>query len=194
MRILIYTGYRTGSTSLGEWLSTELNLTYHHEPFNKLNAASQKNYKNFSIEKSNDCIIKISPIDGFNFELLKSLFDKVIILYRENTIEQAESMIWANQKKIYHHEYSYNILTYAHYTITSAWQKSHSDEINYRKAELEKENILLKNLDGFILTYEELYYSNEGIEKIENYIGFTSKSKFNKVNKLRNGELKKPLL
>jgi hypothetical protein len=194
MRILIYTGYRTGSTSLGEWLSAELNLLYHHEPFNKLNKASQKNYKNFSIENSKNCIIKISPIDGFDFELLKPLFDKIIILYRENTLEQSESMIWANQKKIYHHEYSYNILTYAHYTITKDWQEKYSDEINYRKSELDKENILLKNLDAFRLTYEELYYSDDGIKKIENYIGFTSKSKFNKVNKLRNGELKKPLI
>lgn len=193
MRILLYTGYRTGSLSLGEWLACELNFKYYHEPFNKLNKNALEQYKNFSIENSKDCIIKISPHDGFDFEKLKTLFDKIIILYRENTLEQSESMIWSRYKDIYHHEYSNNVLTYAHYTISENWLKENAEKINIKKIDLDNENILLKKLDEFTLTYEELYYSNRGVERLENYIGFTSKSKFNKVNKLRNGELKKSL-
>jgi len=37
MRILLYTDYRTGSKSLGEWLSFELGLTYYHELLNLQN-------------------------------------------------------------------------------------------------------------------------------------------------------------
>ena len=47
---------------------------------------------------------------------------------------------------------------------------------------LEKQNEILTSLtDCLHITYEELYYSNEGIKKVEDYIGFKSKSKFNKI-------------
>ena len=198
MKFLSYTGYRTGSRSFGEWLSIELDLPYYHEPFNP-----KFDIENFSIEDAGDCIIKIPPADGFDYENLKKLFDKTIILYRENTREQAESAIWAYEKKLWHHDWNAVIdtstskpssFTNAHYTIPQEWLDKNAESIKCMEADLQKENELLKSLtDCLHITYEELYYSDNGIKKIEDYIGFKSKTKFSKIHKLRNGFLKKSL-
>jgi hypothetical protein len=210
MKILSYTGYRTGSRSLGDWLSTELSLPYYHEPFNKnitipsMIVYKDRLFKNFTIEKSGDSIIKISPEDGFDYEDLKKLFDKKIILYRENTKEQAESILWANEKQLWHntlHSVSDNNIqsnagfVSAHYTIPMDWLNKNKKEIQSTEKSLQKQNEILKSLtDCLHITYEELYYSNTGIKKIEDYIGFKSKSTFNKIHKLRNGEIKLTLI
>lgn len=200
MKILLYTGYRTGSTSLGEWSSIELNLPYYHEPFNKnitipsMIANKIRLYKNFSIEEAGDCIMKISPFDEFEYESIKKLFDKRIVLYRENTREQAESILWANEKELWHHTYLNDKFISAHYTIPMEWLSKNAEEIETIIISLEKENQLLKSLTNCLhITYEELYYSDNGIKKIEDYIGFKSKSTFNKLHKLRNGFIKKSL-
>jgi hypothetical protein len=193
MKFLSYTGYRTGSRSFGEWLSIELNIPYYHEPFNP-----KFDIKNFSIEDTGDCIIKIPPADGFDYETLKKLFDKTIILYRENTKEQAESAIWAYEKKLWHHDWNASIenssFKSAHYTIPQEWLDENAEMIKCFTEDLQKENEKLKSLkDCLHITYEELYYSNEGIKKVEDYIGFKSKTTFSKMHKLRNGFIKKSL-
>jgi len=207
MKILIYTGYRTGSNSFGERLSIELNLPYHHEPFNKIITIPSMVIdkilleekislgKNISIEETEDCIIKVSPSDGFNYEELKKLFDKIIVLYRENTKEQAESMLWANAKQLWHHVRVNDKFISAHYIIPTDWLNINAEEIELWDVKLQKENEILKSLtDCLHITYEELYYSDEGIKKIEDYIGFKSKSKFDKMHKLRNQVYKQGLI
>jgi hypothetical protein len=189
MKILNYTGFRTGSRSFGEWLSIELNLLYYHEPFNPI-----FDIKNFSIEDAGDCIIKIPPTDGFDYENLKKLFDKKIVLYRENTREQSESIIWANEKQLWHNTWHNSTenssFKSAHYTIPQDWLDKNAESIKSMELRFEKENKELKLLkDCLHITYEELYYSNKGIKKVEDYIEFKSKSTFNKINKLRNGKI-----
>jgi hypothetical protein len=194
MKILNHTGHRTGSKSFGEWLSFELNLPYYHEPFDV-----KSDIKNFSIEETRNGIIKISPTDGFSYENLKELFDKRIILYRENTKEQAESALWAYEKQLWHHDWykatENSKFTNAHYIIPQEWLDKNAESIKILETRLEKENEELKLLkDCLHITYEELYYSNEGIKKTEDYIGFKSKSKFSKIDKLRNVTFKHTLI
>ena len=74
------------------------------------------------------------------------------------------------------------------------WLDKNAESIKYMEEDLQKENELLKSLtDCLHITYEELYYSDNGIKKIEDYIGFKSKTKFSKIHKLRNGFIKKSL-
>jgi len=194
VKILNYTGYRTGSNSFGEWLSIELNIPYYHEPFNPIFYI-----KNFSIEEVGDCIIKIPPADGLDYENLKKLFDKKIVLYRENTREQSESIIWANENQLWHNRWHDNPKTSsfksAHYSIPQDWLDMNTEVIESTISDLERENKELKLLtDCLHITYEELYYSDRGIKKIEDYIEFKSKTKFNKMHKLRNGKVKYTLI
>lgn len=195
MKILSYTGYRTGSRSLGEWLSSELGITYYHEPFNLNNPTSLKRYADFNLDNIDEGIIKISPRDDLKFSEVSSKFDKRIVLYRENTKEQAESILWANEKQLWHNTIVDSKLINAHYTIPAEWLDANTNEIECIKDSLEKEKELFKTLeDCILLTYEELYFSDLGIQKIEDYIGFKAKTKFNKIHKLRGGFVKKSLL
>jgi hypothetical protein len=134
-----------------------------------------------------------------DYQNLKKLFDKKIILYRENIREQAESIIWANEKQLWHNRWHANTETSsfisAYYTIPQDWLDAHADVIESTIAGLEIENEELKLLtDCLHITYEELYYSDNGIKKVEDYIGFKSKSKFNKMHKLRNGKVEFTLI
>jgi hypothetical protein len=194
MKILIYTGYRTGSKSLGNWLRIELGITYFHEYYNKNNEEKWNYYKKIDLNKINDYIIKISPNDGFDFDELIKRYDKIILLYREDTMAQAQSMVWAQDTQLWHHTYLSDKFISAHYTIPTEWLDEHVAKIESLQNFYKKENEVLKSLtDCLHVTYEELYYSEEGIKKIENYVGFKSKSKFNKIHKLRNGFIKKSL-
>jgi hypothetical protein len=195
MKILVYTGYRTGSRSLGEWLNTELGIHYYHEPLNIHNNVSINKYPNFNIDNVNNGIIKISPRDVLNIMEVYYKFDKRIVLYRENTREHAESIIWANENESWHNTAVNKKFTSAHYTIPSEWLQLNLKKIDAVESSLVKEKQMLKLLkDCLILTYEELYYSEVGINKLEQYLGFESKTKFNSINKLRNGIINKKLI
>lgn len=194
MKVLLYTGYRTGSRSLGEWLGIELNLEYHHEPFNINNPIVFEQYIDFNLNNINDCIVKISPKDELPFDNIKPHFDKIIILYRENIREQAESFVWSKHKKIYHHSYIGNKFVYAHYIIDDAFLKDNVIEIQNEIKRLEIENKYIKSLsDGLLVSYEELYFSEIGLKKLEDYLDIKFKTKLNPIHKLRNGFIKKSL-
>jgi GTP-binding protein EngB required for normal cell division len=86
-------------------------------------------YANFNLNNIDNCIIKISPTDNLNFIDIVNKFDKIILLYRKNVREQAESFVWAKHKKIYHHSYIGDKFVYAHYTIDDAFLKDNAIEI-----------------------------------------------------------------
>jgi len=194
MKILLYTGYRTGSRSLGDWLSYELNIPYYHEPFNVTNPKTLEKYANFNLDTMGDGIVKISPMDNFDFNDIKNKFDKVIVLYRENIKEQAESFIWAKYATIYHHTFVDDKFVYAHYTIDDKFLKDKSSEIKLEMRRLYDENEYVTSLNvGVLLSYEELYFSEIGLKKIEDYLDVKFKTKVNPIHKLRNGSIKKSL-
>jgi hypothetical protein len=194
MKLLLYTGYRTGSRSLGDWLSIELDMEYHHEPFNPNNPIALERYGDFNLNNIKDCIIKISPKDNFDFSDIVCKSDKTIILYRENIKEQAESFIWSKHKKIYHHSYIGDKFVYAHYTIDDIFLKENSDEIQEEIERLELENNYILGLTGgLVVSYEEVYFSEKGLNKIEEYLDIKFKTKLNPIHKLRNGFVKKSL-
>jgi len=195
MKILLYTGYRTGSRSLGDWLSQELDIEYHHEPFNTHNPKNLEKYANFNLDKIKNCIVKISPHDNFDFVDIVNKFDKTIILYRNNIKEQSESFIWSKHKKIYHHHYAGEKFIYAYYTIDENFLKEHSIEIDNEVDRLKIENEYFASLNtGLLLSYEDLYFSAVGLSKMEKYLDIKFKTKLNPINKLRNGFVKKSII
>ena len=105
MKILIYCTYRVGSKSFGDWLSLELGIPYYFEPLNIL-GKEWPGYNEKIFDIKTDFIAKISPQDAINFNLKYSFFvkffDKIIVLYRDNTLEQAESVIWSDYTDKWH--------------------------------------------------------------------------------------------
>jgi LPS sulfotransferase NodH len=187
MKILLYSTYRTGSKSLGNWLQIELSMPYYHEYYNKSNLRKWERMQKINLNKIDDYIIKISPNDGFDFDELVKGFDKVILLYREDTLAQAQSMVWAKTYETYHNSYVDGKFKYAHYTIDDKFLIDNSEKISTEKRVFDRHADFLKNANvGLLITYEELYETNMGIKKIEDYLGITAKTKFDKNDKLRN--------
>jgi hypothetical protein len=87
MKILLLSEGRTGSYSVMDWLSLDLKLRIigEQQPCDYVN--------------QDNMIVKRTLSNGdFNLEDIK-YFDKIIVLYREKTLQQAESSLWAILKK-----------------------------------------------------------------------------------------------
>lgn len=193
MKILIYTDYRTGSKSLGEWLEFETGIKYYHE---LLNPKHEWYFENTKLEMLQECIVKISTDNKWNYDTGKGFFDKRIILTRENSMEQAESVVWANMYNRWHNSEINGKWDIAYYEIGEEFLHENKETIQSVHESIVKRNQYFKSLKDCIhVTYEDLYFSNIGGEKISEYLGFTPKINIiNPQNKLRGGSTKKKLI
>lgn len=185
-----------GSKSLGDWLELETGIPFYFQPLPSANPHDDE-YKSFGLFLKKDIlsekpckieqnfITKISHGDGIEYEKLVKYFDKIIVIYRENTLEQAESMVWSLHKDVWHQNtYNTNF-----YEIDENFLKSYNQEILDTKSSMDTDTEMYKNLENCLhITYEEFFYSDNGIKKIEEYLGIKTKTKPNSRNKLRNGK------
>lgn len=161
MKILIYTTHRTGSTSLANFLMFNFNCDY--QRFNYF----KDNFNNLP----SDIIIKLTPLE-VDYHNVSNIFDKKIILIREDIRQQSESRVFS---EIYGKKFSA-------YSIPQSFLKEYSFDIDEMCKLIESENNQLRKLqDCLIITYEQLYNSNEGISMMESY--FDTKFKFSLENK-----------
>jgi hypothetical protein len=193
MKILLHTDYRTGSKSLGEWLSFELGLTYYHE---LLNPKFKNMYLDVKLTDLDNCVVKISSGDEWNYEKQKTFFDKRIVLIREDTKSQAESLLWGDVHNKWHNTIINNKWDISYYKIDDKFLIDNKDKIDLIENSIKITNDYFKSLNECLLiTYEELYYSSIGKEKISNYLTFTPKTNIaNLQNKLRDGVKKMSLI
>jgi len=171
MKILIYTTHRTGSTSLAELLMVHFKCEYKREGFFK--------NKNFikNIEKIDNIIIKLTPKE-IEYNSIRNIFDKCIVLTRESVVDQAESRVYAEHVNKY----------FVPYKIEKDFFKIHKSELDRMIPIIESENKILKECtDCLHITYEELYY-NGGLEKIENYLNTSMILKLDNSKKYRDGK------
>lgn len=149
MKILIYTTHRTGSTSLANFLM--FNYSYDYQRY--------QYFKKMQDNLPNDIIIKLTPNEE-DYDSIKHLFDKRIILIREDVKSQSESRVYS---EVFGKKFS-------SYTIDNTFFKEYAAEISemYKLIEYEN-NLLIKYTDALQLTYDELYKSNIGIFKLEEY-------------------------
>ena len=98
MKILLISNGRTGSYSICEWLSKELTVKFITEIEDSLNYKVEDNF-----------ILK-RTLSNNDFDLKDIIFfNKIIILYRKNTLKQSESNLYAILRKKWHH-YSNSII------------------------------------------------------------------------------------
>ena len=143
---------RSGSTNLANWFYFNKNFT---TLFNPSDIKSKWYNKEYTYNTKH-LLIKEDYYHYKNFDELISKSDKIILLYRENEMEQIES--WINAK------------------ITNNWDREwisadiKNDNENEFFKDLKK-SFKKKYLDKnyFKISYEELYY-NGGLEKILNYL------------------------
>ena len=171
MKILIYTTHRTGSTSLAQLLMTHYNCDYQREGFFK-----NKNFYNI-INKIDNIIIKLTPSE-VKYDDVRDIFDKCIVLVRNNIKEQTESRVYAEHIKKW----------FVPYTIEDTFFEKYNLELEKMSDIIKSENELLKQCDNCLfLTYEELYYG-DGVKKIEKYLNTHITLKLDNSKKYRNGK------
>jgi len=171
MKLLIYTTHRTGSTSLAQLLMTHYNCDYQREGFYK--------NKNFikTLNHIDNIIIKLTPSE-VNYDLVRSNFDKCIVLIRDNIKEQAESRLYAEHIKKH----------FTPYTIDDSFLKDNMYELNRMEQIIKTENEILSKCENCLhITYEDLYY-NDGLKKIEEYLNTSIILKLDNSKKYRNGK------
>jgi uncharacterized protein YxjI len=179
MKILLLCEGRVGSYSLMNWIKS-----------NNDNLKIVGELEHFDHTKDLDVIVKRSlSNDEFNLkdnfnENTHKFYDKIIILYRENTLEQSESSIWAQNKKNWHPNKKYVI-------DIDFLKENHNDiwELKYRMDEL---LTIYKSFNyGFKISYEDIFENRIGQKLIEDYLGFKSNTPIeNSAIKLRiNNEL-----
>ncbi len=171
MKILIYTTHRTGSTSLAQLLMNHFGCDYQREGF-------FKNKQFFNIIKTIDnIIIKLTPSE-VDYNEVRNIFDKCIVLIRDNIKEQAESRVYAEHIKKY----------FVPYTIEDSFFQKHETELNRMINIIHSENKLLSKCENCLkITYEELYYG-DGLRLVESYLGIQTKLTLDNSKKYRNGK------
>lgn len=182
MKILIYSEGRVGSHSLGRWLSQNLSMQFVAESMefdyeNNDNFIRKIYFYPNGSTTNQQWLVEKKPV---KFEC----FDKIIRLYRENTLDQAISYLQRIDTQRFH--YSEDKFD-AYYELTKEFCDKYYPEIYRTIKMLNRNNEELKNLGiGLLLSYEEIFLENTGQKKIEEYIGFKSKTNlYNPQHKLR---------
>ncbi len=164
MRILVYALPRTGSNNLTHYIANSLHYREIIEPYNEYRFWD-KDITEFDIWERDNVVIKMIIGQGnYCYEDIKSKFDKVVILSRNNIKEQAESYIHATKSVDWHANYVYDS------------SKINQEEylVTYNKF---KDRIVeLKSIDNFQVTYEDIYTTGLDIERLNNHLGITSQS------------------
>ena len=173
MKILLISNGRTGSYTICEWLSKELNIKFITEIDNSLD---------YKVEDSFILKRTLSNND-FDLEDIKH-FDKIIVLYRKNTLKQSESNLYAILKNKWHH-YSDDI-TDGYYEIDEDFFIKNHETIWNSKYQLDEEKNVMLNLKfGIKVSYEEIFEEEVGEKIILNYLDFNPKIKLNSKLKMR---------
>lgn len=172
MKILLISKGRTGSYSVMEWLSLNLKL----QIIGELQPCDYINQDNIIVKRT------ISN-DNFNLDDIK-YFDKIIVLYREDTLQQAESSLWAILKNKWHHSFGTQD---GFYIIDNSFLEENHREIWDIKYQLDKSLVIYKLFDfGIKISYEDIFDNLIGQKMLEDYIGFTSTTTLSlSSNKLR---------
>lgn len=206
MKVLIYCGQRTGSTALLNWIHKELNLTPLFEPFTKVQKGDAR-YFNGNWFNDFDGFLKLESVVAktihgtFNYFVPENevdttvftKFDKVIVLYRKDLLDQAKSLLIAKDIiKNYFHEYDYD-------KVKEQVDEHIDDEsvririgLEWRFLERTK---TLKNCEVF--SYEEIFL-NSDYDRLLSYLGITEPKhldildKKNRYRKTNNDESNEP--
>jgi hypothetical protein len=143
-----------------DWLSLDLKLRI----IGELQPCDYVNTANIIVKRT------LSNND-FNLEDIK-YFDKIIVLYRENTLQQSESSLWAILEKKWHHTFDTKD---GFYNTDDSYLIDNHKEIWNSKYQFDKSLILYKSLDfGLKISYEDIFDNRVGQKMLEDYIGFTS--------------------
>jgi len=162
MIITILAEPRSGSTTLGNWFYYQSKFTTLFEP---ISSPTLKWYKNgecptkWTYSTKHLCV-KETYRQNVDYSKLLSISDKVIILYRENDVEQLASLNNARTSGMWHSPWKYN-----------PNEKIDNPHIinDFNEIKMGMQSHYINNPNYFTTTYENLY--NRGkFDELLNYI------------------------
>lgn len=168
MRICIVGTSRSGTTSLLNYICHSLSLDGITEPFN--NSLGERNITEYDIWKKPNTVVKhlIEQVPKDKLNILNNYYDKVILIFREDSKAAAQSWLAAEASLSWDRHYNYESII-----------SNLNEEKVYRKL---KEDItkrerlvaLIKSLNYFTTTYEDLFLSGRDVKKIKDFLSITS--------------------
>jgi len=167
MRILIYALPRTGSTNLAYYIAESLKCLVAVEPFHD-HRIWQQDLTEYDIWERKDVVVKTMwGQGGYWYRDLVNKFDKVIILWRENKSEQAESFAYAaldDTQKHWHDPYTFDTKKVPEEDIKKylGWFQNRYKEV--------------EDIEDFKTTYEKIYTTGEDLDRLDEHIGITGKN------------------
>jgi hypothetical protein len=164
MRILIYALPRTGSNNLTHYIANSLHYKEIIEPYNEYRFWDIDITESDIWERDNVVVKMMIGQGEEKYEDVSTKFDKTVILYRENIIEQAESFVHATKSVDWHAPYTYD--------PSKVDQNEYLETLDKFNSRLEK----IKSYNHFTVTYENLYLSGTDRDRLDEYIGITNKS------------------
>jgi hypothetical protein len=159
MIITIIAEPRSGSTNLTKWFYSNKNFTALYEPITSPKLRWYKHGVSPKLWKYETPHLLVKEIYnlGVDFSELIEISDKLIILYRENTVEQTQSWLNAFKTKNWANQWVFN----------EEFIKNENPSFFNQIKKGIKEDYLDK--DYFNISYEELYYNN-GFQKVLDYL------------------------
>ena len=156
MKILLLCEGRTGSYSVMEWIEQCLGLKI-------IGETTEFDYKN-----NDDFIIK-RTLSNNDFDINDYIyFDKVIILYRKDTLQQSLSLIYALLNQKWHHSFGTED---GFYKLDEDFLIEHHDDIWEKKYRYDEINQTYINLNfGQKITYEEIFIKKTGEQILKDYL------------------------
>lgn len=170
MKILILAHARSGSTTLGKWLSKELNYIFFDEPHNIENGIEIYGNNNYVVKDLYSHLFS----NKIDIEKYISNFDYVIGLYRMNVKDIWISMEHANKTKRHHSQYK----------LSNEEIEEYEKSIPENLIEgLIKEREKITEYSNIVLVYEKIYETKEDIQKLKKFLDIEN---FNYLDMLDN--------
>ena len=164
MRILVYALPRTGSTVLAHYIANSFHSRAIIEPYHEQRFWDKDLVESDIWNKDNVVVKMMFGQGGYWYKDIKDKFNKVVVLYRENAKEQAESYIHAKKSIDWHIPYIYD--------PSSTTEEEYNEAYTAFKDRIEE----VDTINDFKISYEDLYISGKDKDRLNQHLGITNKS------------------
>ena len=195
MKVLIIASPRSGSTNLYYYIKLSLGLVGYNEPYRtgtpeerrKKYESIRSNFKTAVVVKQLFMHIENVGFDNVEdfYDNVGNFYDKIILLHREDKQAASESYAAAVKSGYWINKYKYN----------DKQVRLEDKELAYEMYIKEAE--LIKTLNYPVFTYEEIYYTDEGKDRLDKLLGITDSKyryKLDIKNRYRHNNLNKTII
>lgn len=168
---LVIAQYRSGGQNLCNWVSeSRLGYNVAHEPFNSSNSDWTESTNPSDIDwitPNRKWFIKELWNPASDWSPILERADRVVVLYREDSLSQAISHLYSSKTGKYHHRYGWS-------DTIGLWSGDELEEVRSGLEENRRQILHFATEMGIpSISYERLYYG-DGIQALKALFGWES--------------------